>query len=264
MLSLCTAKRKVEETNLIYIKLPKASGTTTAYAIRRIAALHNISGSHTFSSHYGTSDVSELTEPLVWASASPAILIEKDRVQLKKKCFQFSMVRDPADRAISQFYHFEMSLKNKRIDNETEKLLINFLNSMNNFLFNYLKTSKSDTPKTIFEKYSLLGVTELYSETMVLLADKLQIPLMEVLYETMNESSGHTVHAPPKSTFSARLNETIENFKVRQTMDNVIYKQARENIASQFDVSTIRGRRLSDFLNNYNVMQKLSDEYGIP
>ena len=99
--------------NLIYIKLPKVGSSTVGGIARRIAAHYGLNG-------YESNEITQVNkggsklaikEPLVFANHMQMSSEEDFLATLKFPLFYFTWVRDPVDRCLSEFYHFQVSRK---------------------------------------------------------------------------------------------------------------------------------------------------------
>ena len=88
------------DTNIIFVKAPKTGGSTFGGVLRRIGAHHHLSGYQdafwimkepgVFANHVTYNELSPLLE------------------QLTHPIYLVTMVREPADRAISQYFRLQM------------------------------------------------------------------------------------------------------------------------------------------------------------
>ena len=87
--------------DLVYIKVFKCASSTTGGVIRRIAAHNAMSG---------VSDTSWVNpEPGIWANHDELSQLWRKVVALKQRVFLFTMIRLPATRCLSSYYHLEES-----------------------------------------------------------------------------------------------------------------------------------------------------------
>lgn len=174
--------------NLIYIKVTKCASSTTGGVIRRIAAANDLSGVH--------SETWLTAEPGVWANHGKLADKWRSFQQLRQRSFLMTMVRLPAPRCLSGFYHFQVS--RRRVEpNAANK--IGWLSSCSDYIFQYIQppTPSSDrqsgrqwTPRELVSNvYSFVGVAERYDESMVLLSWMLRVPLSDILYLKSKDST---------------------------------------------------------------------------
>jgi hypothetical protein len=185
--------------NIIYIKVPKTASSTTGGIARRIAARNAMSG-------VGTNDWIS-NEPGVWANHSTRRKLDPKILALKQKTFIFSMLRDPVDRCLSQFYHIECF---RRGVEPSTKNKLQYMNGTDcsNFQLNYIspddfpwQTAGVDQVSLMASRtYDFLGVDTLYNDSVVLLADMLGMPNEAVLYVPAKVADGEktklVVHPP--------------------------------------------------------------------
>ena len=122
----------------------------------------------------------------------------------KKKSFLFSIIRDPTKRAISQFFHFSVSVAQK---DPTDLI---FQNEMMSFSYGhyYLRDlgfrniSHPETAnlkkivKEIIDGYNFIAITERIDESLVVLKMLLGLDLEDILY-VRERSQGAFSNGPP-------------------------------------------------------------------
>jgi hypothetical protein len=137
--------------NLIYIKIPKAMSSTSAGVARRLAAHHGLSG--TFDGKWISS------EPGVWAEHSQMHRVEGWMGQLTKPRFLFTVIRGPAERCLSEYYHLHISSPRgpeaMRTGN-TPEAKIDFLRThCSNYYRDYLRSHHQGDKPTVEEVMGL-------------------------------------------------------------------------------------------------------------
>ncbi|KAH8092289.1 sulfotransferase family [Aureococcus anophagefferens] len=110
-------------------------------------------------------------------------LVDEFRERGTWRAFLWTVVREPLARGVSAFFHFEAT---KHRGNHSDANVVAYLESEGNFLWNYLRTNKRSAPRPgdvdeLLDVYDLVGTTELFDETMVVLATRLGVPLGDVL-----------------------------------------------------------------------------------
>ena len=148
--------------NLVYIKIPKTAGSTTSGCIRRIAAHNGLAGVH--------NESWIVNEPGVSANHHSYRRLIFGIEALRKPAFIFTMVRDPLSRCLSEFYHFEFA-KRRAVNSAANK--IKALEGCRDAAFHYLAPRGSVSIVDLIPIYDLIGVTELFDESIVLLAHRL-------------------------------------------------------------------------------------------
>jgi hypothetical protein len=169
--------------NLIFIKVEKCASSTSGGVARRIAVKHNVSGAFL--------KTWVAPEPGLWAnhgrmSAFPGW---SAMARLAQPSFVWTMIRLPAPRCLSEYYHLEVSRARKQPSDERRVAKLGST-TCQDYVFRYLATGEADTPHgLVTDVYSFIGLVERYDESMVLLASLLRIPLTDVLYLVSKDSS---------------------------------------------------------------------------
>ena len=175
-------KRTPVETGLLYIKEMKTGSTTLSGVTARIARNMAVR-------HHGSNTT--ITDPcmarLVHLRARR--LANRD----KAKSFLWTVVREPAARIISKFYHFAVSragvqatlseFKKYLHDNEVYDFGYYFKTlTMQKTLNVYAKKSYPQFLQQIFEDYNYIGVSERMDESLVVLQLILGLETEDILY----------------------------------------------------------------------------------
>jgi hypothetical protein len=246
----------LQNTNLVFIKVEKCSSSTAGGIVRRIAAHYNLHG-------YRSSNWINI-EPGVWAHHSQFRSLEKKISNLTLPHFLLSVVRAPAERCLSAFYHFQVT---RRGIKSTPNEKIKALRRCRDFIFNYIRTDKnSDDEKNfhfIKKNYNFIGLTERFDESMIVLAYKLNLTMNDILYikskdsnsSAIDQFSGHAYQ--PHSTL---LNEEVEvkefinsdefrrnnfrDFELIKHVNKVLNKQIRKIGKQKFSRLLLEYQRL--------------------
>merc|ERR1712048_1024088 len=96
--------------------------------------------------------------------------------------FKWTMIREPVNRTMSEFYHMMTKYPALRIFNNSALAKVDFLLWRTHFEFNYIRPSINSTMDDVISAWDFLGVTELIDESMVVLARMLRVPLTDMLY----------------------------------------------------------------------------------
>lgn len=174
--------------NLVFIKVAKCASSTTAGVVRRIAAHNQLSGVW-HDTVWSMSPPPSAPEPGIWANHGHLALKWGALRQLQQRTVLLTMVRLPATRCLSEYYHFE---ETRRGSSNEARAKVAALKGCKNFIFNYV-TPGSGTwlaRQLVEDVYSFVGVVERYDESMVLLASLLRVPLSHVLYLKAKNSNG--------------------------------------------------------------------------
>ena len=154
---------------------------------------------------------------------------------LRLPVFLFTVIRRPAERCLSKFYHFAAS---RRGANNTAEAKVHNLQGCNDDVFNYIRPSlnTSDPQSLVRSTFSFIGLAERYDESMVLLASMLRLPLSQVLY--LKSKDSHVVNStdydfpgakpmphPPLAEESLVVRQEVasERFKTRNKLDFALH-----------------------------------------
>ncbi|KAK7241990.1 hypothetical protein SO694_0001829 [Aureococcus anophagefferens] len=184
-----TRPANVSETSIIFIKIPKCSSSTAGGVARRVASRHGHVGFA--SQHNGGYRKGTTTSPAVYANHESLVKwiheFQHGGTAGTWRAFLWTVVREPLARSVSQFFHFEVTRDEK--DRSDEKVIARvrrYLKSEKNVLWWNVRTDGASEPRPgdvdeLLDAYDLVGTTELFDETMVLLATRLGVPLGDVL-----------------------------------------------------------------------------------
>jgi hypothetical protein len=143
------------------------------------------------------------------------------------RVFVFSVVREPTARAISEYYHFHVFFKK---ESSEDAAVIRFLNGTKNVMFNYLKPHRDATAiREIFNTYDFIGTVELYHESMVALATRLGLPLLDVLFVSAVKNSARQPkrsNSIPRSSSGVRAWMNTGEFESHAALDFELWREA--------------------------------------
>jgi len=130
------------------------------------------------------------------ANHGAAFKVLKFHNRVKQKSFLFSIIRDPTKRAISQFFHFSVSV---HLKDPTDRIFQQELSApfFNNYYIRDLALRQTPTPakyeqtvKEIIDGYNFIAITERLDESLVVLKMLLNIELEDVLYVRERSQGG--------------------------------------------------------------------------
>ena len=166
---------------MLFMKLMKVGGSTAAGVNLRIAhhMAHRLGRNYTHCNYRFRH--SQAFHHMRYA--------ERDR----DRSFLWSLMRDPTNRAVSEFFHFHVSRKSTPVTPE------NFIGVLEKIKPQYAVrelNTRSDrvtngTVADIFEDYDFIAVTERMQESMVVLMLLLDLPLSDILYLSSKGSGGY-------------------------------------------------------------------------
>ena len=288
--SLVAWKGSIMPCNLVFVKVYKTASSTTGGVIRQIAAHHAIRGVT-----WGWWNFT--TEPAMWAShgeygmvgrlgttrygptatLTMAALVSR----LTKPTVLLATVRSPAMRCMSAYYHFVASHNSSKSWNQLDYIRQRCRNEM----YWYLRPEPHEprkrphqselttTPKELVDRtYSWVGVVERYDESMVLLADMLNLPLRDVLYLSAKNSSAGirddkgatlTQHGPlAREPPEVRAYVSGREFAKRNSLDFQLYDAANAELTSRWRAGTGMAERLTQYLHMLDRTRQACSEAG--
>ena len=207
-----------EHGNMVFIKVPKCASSTSGGVARRIAHYWNLS--HVFDGDDYTRDdyTRSPAEPKIFANHIPYHSLEAhiDFQSLRLPNFPtWTMIRDPSDRWLSEYFHFVVKRSNGKIV-PTEDSILQYLNDTrhrhSNYILEYIRPSRCslDVDCTI-QSYDFIGVVELYDISMIQLAKVVGVPLPAVLY-LPSKVSAHRKNAAEVNEGAAGQADSVRNF----------------------------------------------------
>jgi len=223
------------------VKLPKVGGSTLGGVVRRIAAHSSLSGVK------GAKWIQR--EPGVWAAHTPFRKLPVNN--LTNAYLLLSAVRHPLQRALSQFYHFELSRSkiHKSLE-EWHASKLETLHSVKDPEYRYLASQEMLDSLTmnatmraaeVVHMYDFLVVTERMDESLLLLAHKLRLPWTEMLYlaakvsteqrsELLGSRTRPVVVHPPLLQEPEEVLRLIPEFEARNQIDYEIVRLANARL----------------------------------
>ena len=191
--------------------------------------------------------------------------------RLEKKTFLMTFIREPAERALSQFYHIKVS--RERIS-PTNDEIIKYLEgneSANtrierNHLMHYISTGESVSE--IMRKYDFIGITDRFEESMLVLAHRLGLDIEDMLYLKAKDShhlqtdnkGAHFVPSVPVQNQSESVQRYLkEKWYGLNAVDYELWDKVNEQMDRQ--IAEIDG--FDDKLNRYkSLLKKVQNECG--
>jgi hypothetical protein len=227
---------------ILFVKLIKVGGSTATGVTMSIAKHEAERRQEKFWICRGRWDHS-------WAS-----VMLQDRI--RRESFTWSIIRDPTKRAISEFFHFEVSRNDVPA---TDKNFVDFLTKGKNeekFRNLYLRMLSLDFKYGMFDEdgpsvinnilanYDFIGITERMDESVVALSMLLNVPLGNVLYLNAKGHGGYDdgvyndkCYYIQPSTVSTKMSTFFESEYWNKIInwDRLLYKAVNRSLDMTID-----------------------------
>jgi Sulfotransferase family len=195
--------------------------------------------------------------------------------QDRARRFAWTVVRDPTQRAISQFFHFEVSRQNsghsdfvfqKYLWSKKKRLSNYYLQVLNDEMTFVSEVNATFIVNKILSDYNFIGVTERMDESLVALMLILKVPMGAILYLAAKSSGGYDdggtgtcVFIQP-SHLSAGMKAFFDHPRWMEVVkwDNLLYKAVNRSLdltiaklgSSRFQENLSRFRRVLQVASN--------------
>jgi len=166
--------------NLVMVKPGKVGGSTLSGVIRHIAAHHGLS-------NYDNEEWIK-NEPGIFAKHSKMKTLYDNIKSLKQKTFLSTIIRDPSERCLSDFNFFKTRRTHRTETRDFGDKLKYFEKYCTNIMLEYIASQEEvlsmdeSAIDEVVEMYDLIGLTERFNETMVLMKHLLGLQWRDVLY----------------------------------------------------------------------------------
>jgi hypothetical protein len=160
--------------NMAYVRIPKCGSTSFTSVLRRISARYGVSG-------VDAREPQGLREPFL-SSFHEQMEEMQDLVNnAVKPVVKITMIRDPIDRAISQFYYAATKFKSLE-----DKGIVDFLKHHmdSNFEYGYLLGKKGMNVDEVVDQYALVGLSERFDESVVMLMEMFGLSYCDVIFSS--------------------------------------------------------------------------------
>ena len=237
------------ETGMIYVKVIKAASSTTGGVARRVCVHFQLNSCTNAVFPAGKN------EPGLWANHRSFYKLWKAINRLKKPKFMFTVIRDPAKRSMSYYYHFTATKKSRTFFDGIQNITIpkgephdgeklEKIKHQKDFQYHYVCLpldeanfrNGGETVEQCLDRYDVVGLAERYDESMIMLRTKMirmlgkDIPLSRFWYLSSkvasdrggrNDGSGFKfVHHKPLAKESQPLQDYIANEFVAQNKND--------------------------------------------
>mmetsp|Transcript_42941 Transcript_42941/g.100863 ORF Transcript_42941/g.100863 Transcript_42941/m.100863 type:complete len:433 (-) Transcript_42941:304-1602(-) len=217
-----------------YILAKNARNIVTEKNVTTVSA--NASRTLQFSratSNTSLANVVEDRDPIVYAAHGALSHVAKWLETVLPKAFRTAMVREPAERCMSSFYHlFEGQQGTVGMHDDSAKIAFltgdcDFFETVKEnwlcntlkcpgFMTQYLEPYNNASYSDIIEAFDFIGVTERFDESMIILGKKLGLPLTDMLYVTVKESNAdHDCQSIESTANTARIPVSEESEAVQ-------------------------------------------------
>jgi len=199
----------------VVVRVPKTGSSTLQAVARRIGGLYGMTllkGTDDLSDHLNETQPApgmHADDRIVYTGHGIMRLVYDEINQIMPKSFKIAMVRDPAERCMSSFYHlFEGGTgtegehgalaKVKFMEGDcdffegTPELLDLACSKLRcpGYMTWYLEPYVDAPGKDLFTTFDFIGVTERFDESMLILKQMLGLRLSDVLYVKVKEGGG--------------------------------------------------------------------------
>jgi hypothetical protein len=213
----------------------------------------------------------------------PGYTLFNDRIS--NASILWSVLRDPTKRAISQFFHMEVSRKKLE---PTDANLIRFLRQyhksmMQDYYYKALytkakfdrdKISPIPTANQILRTYNFIGITERLDESLVVLMMLFRLKMADILYLSAKTKGGyddgggrggeHICTYIWPSFVTPGVDAFLHSKEWRDTIryDMLLYQAVNQSL--EMTIDTLGRSRFNDNLQKYQAAQKLAEERCLP
>mmetsp|Transcript_30959 Transcript_30959/g.70868 ORF Transcript_30959/g.70868 Transcript_30959/m.70868 type:complete len:418 (+) Transcript_30959:89-1342(+) len=197
----------VLDTGLAVVRVPKTGSTTLQAIVETLGRKYNGS----ILRKERNTDVDELFSTaqgprLVYTGHGQLSHMQPYLDSVAPDALKISMVREPAERCMSSYYHLLVGYQPYTKFGDDAKLawiegrceFFSAYGSFNkclklkcpNFMFEYLQPFEGASLKELMASFTMIGVTERFDESMVIMSKKLGVPMADMIYVTVKEAGG--------------------------------------------------------------------------
>jgi len=260
---------------VVVVRIPKTGSTTLQGVVRRIGDLHGMAlwkGLQSLRAidMWARSTATSLQDMQQEIFEVPVVYTGHGRLrdssvffdEYVPRAFRLTMVRDPAERCMSAFYHLfesKQGTAGKHDDeakvafitgecdyftNETEQRLCSGL-ACQSFMTNYLLPYDNASIAEILDAFDFIGVTERFAESMVVLKKDLSLDLADFIYVKVKEAG------VPKDCQAVESAANSARIPLAEESDEV--QLAAGSLRSSIDMDLIRAvnASLDERIANY-------------
>ena len=180
----------------------------------------------------------------VHANHKPAKTLNDVVFNAGKKRFNtlaYTFIRDPAKRAVSEYFHFKVSRRGAGITNDK---VIEAIKGTKNFITNYIKFSANksvdrDDVSDILNVYDFVGIVERQDECLVVMKLLWGLDYKDILYLSSKSSGAYDCQGfyIYPSLISPKTERFLkEDFIVKNTLDYLLYQAAERKLDATINV----------------------------
>jgi hypothetical protein len=245
---------------LIYVKVPKTASSTSSGVTLQIS--RNIGRTKLGE---GKSCSNSWEHGMMYRKRKPPYLL-------------WTTLRDPSKRAISAFFHFEVSRKGVK---PSSKGMINRLHASKNYQLNYISTQKIPSNATqhllavqedpvkwiqrnVFDHYHFIAITERMQESLVVMKMLWGLSDADIIVMSAKRSGGYDggrfnstcVKIQPSFT-TPEVDDFIRTNFTQDNLDYLLYAAANESL--DLTIAALGRLRFEKELERHRGLQKVAD-----
>jgi len=204
---------------LAFIKMPKCGGSTFGGVVRRIGNRHGMA--HTKDGDWRRRG--KPNRPAIWAIHGQRDMVESFLHENMPNAYMMTVIRNPIDRVMSEYYHYDASRIKKGVTSDLGKFR-RVRRCKGHEMVSWASVSSTRrAPETVVASYNFVGVLERFDESLLLLGRELGLSLVDLVYlrskvsgrpGTGHADLGHpTAYHPPLSEESPRVKRAARHLE---------------------------------------------------
>lgn len=199
---------------------------------------------------------------------NPAYYLYSNR--RNEESFLWTIIREPSERIISAFFHFQVSRKGVQptVDNFKEYLVRKrnrdyYLTSLHPFLrYDRDKHNPFQSANEILRSFDFIGITERLDESAVALMMLLDLRMADILYIPAKSNGGYDAGGAQKCTYikpksvTPAMRDLVESelWQEQVKNDRLLYESANRSL--DLTIDSLGRERFLNELNRYNEARK--------
>mmetsp|Transcript_3367 Transcript_3367/g.9898 ORF Transcript_3367/g.9898 Transcript_3367/m.9898 type:complete len:477 (+) Transcript_3367:205-1635(+) len=242
--------------DLLFLKGPKCASSTTAGLARRIAAHYGV-----HCQGCGNSGAVRASHPrLIAGHISHNSQLDRVIHNLNPSAFVWTFVREPAERCLSEFYHFRVT---RRGVEPSDANVLSFASSVcNEYIWRYHHLDVHE------DRVNFYGIVERMNESLLILAHRLGLTFGDIIFASAKVTGQsipiHDMFGRPAKTLVPHIplrkqSEEVQayfhgEFMTKNTKEYTLYRRAHE-LLDDF-IEKIGRDRFQEQLEYFNAMVK--------